>query len=101
MISFVAFVIYNVVGLLEFAIIASAIISWLVAFNVVNIRHPVARQVVYFLEAVTRPLLWPFRKVIPPIGGVDVTPILALIVLEGIRGPLLRWILTLLAPTLG
>ncbi|HEY0437454.1 MAG TPA: YggT family protein [Phenylobacterium sp.] len=101
MISFAAFIIYYVVGLLEFAIIANAIISWLLVFNVINIRHPVARQVVYFLEAVTRPLLWPFRKVIPPIGGVDVTPILALIVLEGIRGPLLRWVVSLLSPLLG
>ncbi len=101
MISFLAFVIYNVVGLLELAIIANAILSWLLVFNVINIRHPVARQVVYFLEAVTRPLLWPFRKVIPPLGGVDVTPILALIVLEGIRGPLLRWLLGILAPVLG
>src|SRR5215472_9202503 len=101
MISFVVYVLRAVIGLLEFAIIANAIISWLLVFNVINIRHPVARQVVYFLDAVTRPILWPFRKFVPPLGGVDVTPILALIVLEGIRGPLLNWVWLSLSPVLG
>src|SRR5215472_3381117 len=101
MISFVVYVLRAVIGLLEFAIIANAIISWLLVFNVINIRHPVARQVVYFLDAVTRPILWPFRKVIPPLGGVDVTPILALIVLEGVRVYLLGWLEAILAPVLG
>src|SRR5689334_8512536 len=101
MISFAIFVLRAIIQLLEFAIIANAIISWLLVFNVINIRHPVARQVVTFLDAVTQPILWPFRRVIPPLGGVDVTPILALIVLEGIRGPLLNWLDAILAPILG
>ena len=101
MISFIVYVLRAIIGLLEFAIIANAIISWLLVFNVINIRHPVARQVVYFLDAVTRPILWPFRKIIPTLGGVDVTPILALIVLEGVRVYLLSWLLVVLQPVLG
>ena len=101
MISFILYVLQSIIWLLEFAIIANAIISWLLVFNVINIRHPVARQVVGFLDAVTRPILWPFRRVVPPLGGVDVTPILALIVLEGIRGPLLNWLWLTLSPSLG
>ena len=65
MIAFIAFVIDQILFFLEIAIVASAVISWLLVFNVINIRHPVARQVVGFLDAVTRPVLWPFRRIIP------------------------------------
>ena len=101
MISFVLYVLQGIIGLLIFAIIANAIISWLLVFNVINIRHPVARQVVTFLDALTRPILWPFRKVVPPLGGVDVTPILALIVLQGVSQYLLPWLGGILAPVFG
>ena len=101
MISFVLYVLETIIWLLELAIIANAIISWLLVFNVINIRHPVARQVVNFLDAVTRPILWPFRRVVPPLGGVDVTPILALIVLQGISRYLLPWLAGIFAPILG
>src|ERR1051326_8412376 len=101
MIAFLLFVIDQILLFLEIAIIASAVISWLLVFNVINIRHPVARQVVYFLDAVTRPILWPFRKIVPPLGGVDVTPILALIVIQGARGYLLPWLGGVLAPVFG
>jgi YggT family protein len=101
MIHFLLFVLDQVLFFLEIAIVANAVISWLLVFNVINIRHPVARQVVYFLDAVTRPILWPFRKLLPPLGGVDVTPILALIVLQGARGYLLPWLGAILAPVFG
>lgn len=101
MISFVIYVLQQIIGLMIFAIIAAAVLSWLVAFNVINIRHPIARQVVSFLEAVTRPILWPFQRIIPPLGGVDITPIIAIIVLQGISGYLLPWIGGLLVPALG
>ena len=99
--SFIYQVIYNLLGLLELAIVASAVLSWLVAFNVINIHHPVARQFVYLLDAVTRPVLWPFQRFIPPLGGIDVTPILAIIVLQGMRSYLLPWIFGFLTPVLG
>jgi YggT family protein len=101
MVSFVIYVLQQIVGLLIFAIIASAVLSWLVAFNVINIRHPVARQIVHFLDAVTAPVLWPFRRIIPSLGGVDITPLIAIIVLQGISGYLLPWIGGFLVPILG
>ena len=101
MISFVIYVLQQLIGLMIIAIIAAAVLSWLVAFNVINIRHPVARQVVQFLEAVTRPVLWPFQRIIPSLGGVDISPIVAIIVLQGISGYLLPWIGGLLMPALG
>lgn len=84
-IGFVFFVADGLLFFLQWSIIISAILSWLVAFNVINIRHPFAYQVVRFLEAVTRPILRPFQRIIPPLGGVDISPIVAILVLIGIR----------------
>ena len=54
------------------AIIIQAVLSW------VNPHHPVAP----FFQALTRPFLRPFQKAVPPIGGVDITPVLVLIALQ-------------------
>ncbi len=89
LIGFVFFIIDSLLGLLVLALIISAILSWLVAFDVVNLRNRFVSQFAYFLEAVTRPLLTPLRKVIPPLGGVDITPIILILIIMGIRGYLL------------
>jgi YggT family protein len=85
MASFLYFVIDALLGLLIWAIIINAIISWLVAFDVINLRNRIIYQIAHFLDAVTRPVLRPFQRFIPPLGGVDITPILALLVLQGVR----------------
>ncbi len=61
--------------LLSFAIIANAILSWL---PIDRYSNPVAR----LLDQITAPILEPLRRVIPPIGMMDVTPIVALILLQ-------------------
>jgi YggT family protein len=88
-IGFIFFIVGSLLQLLIWAIIISAILSWLVAFNVINIRHPFAYNVVRFLDAVTRPVLRPFQRIIPPLGGVDISPIVAILVLIGIQRYLL------------
>ena len=85
LINFVFYILNGVLSLLVVAIIAAAILSWLVAFNVINSRNHFVYQVMRFLDAVTEPVLWPFRRVIPPLGGVDITPILAILVIRGIQ----------------
>lgn len=82
--GFVLFLVRSLLGLLELAIIVSAIMSWLVAFDVINIRNRFAYQFVHFLEAVTDPILRPLRRIIPPLGGVDITPIIALLIIQGL-----------------
>ena len=79
-------------ALMEFAIIVSAIMSWLVAFDVINLRNRLVYSVAHFLDAVTRPILRPFQRFIPPLGGVDITPIIAIIVIQALRSALLPWI---------
>lgn len=72
----------KVIGLMVFFIIASAILSWLFAFDVINHRNRFVSQVAGFLDAVTRPLLEPFRRIIPPLGGIDISPIVVLLLLQ-------------------
>ena len=79
----------TVVQLYIWVIIAGAILSWLVVFNVVNTRNRFVGAVHRFTEAVTRPVLAPFRRFIPPLGGVDVSFIVAFLVLQGARTYLL------------
>jgi YggT family protein len=83
--SFLFFVVNGLLNLLVLAIIVSAVMSWLVAFDVINLRNRFVYSVSHFLDAVTRPLLRPVQKVIPPLGGVDISPIIVLLVIQGAR----------------
>jgi YggT family protein len=83
--SFLYFIVDGLLGLLVLAIIISAILSWLVAFDVINLRNQFVYNIARFLDALTRPILRPVQKVIPPIGGVDISPIIVLLVIQGIR----------------
>jgi YggT family protein len=84
-IHFIIFIVRALLEALVWAIIASAILSWLVAFDVINLRNRFVYSVSHFLDAVTRPLLRPVQKVIPPLGGVDISPIIVLLVIQGAR----------------
>jgi YggT family protein len=95
LIHFLYAIIDGLLGLLVVAIIISAILSWLVAFDVINLRNRFVYNVAHFLDAVTRPVLRPVQKVIPAIGGVDISPIIVLLVIQAFRSYLLPQILLL------
>ena len=80
---FVIYVVRGVLNFLVFAIIISAILSWLVAFDVINLRNRFVYNVAHFLDMVTRPILRPFQKIIPPLGGVDISPIIVILIIQG------------------
>jgi YggT family protein len=101
MATFLYFIIDSLFRLAEFAIFAAAILSWLVAFDVVNYRNSFVRQIGSFLDAVTRPMLAPARRIIPSFGGVDISPIIVLLVLEGARRYLLPLIFAPLQQAIG
>ena len=88
-INFLFFVAGALLQLLVFAIIISAVLSWLFAFDVINHRNRFVSQLAYALDRITGPVLAPLRRFIPPLGGIDVTPIVALIVIQGIQNYLL------------
>ena len=66
-------------------IIASAIFSWLYAFNVVNPRNQAVGMIGNFLFRVTEPALRPIRRFLPDLGGIDISPIILLLVIFFIR----------------
>ena len=75
----------TIIGLMILCIIISAIASWLVAFDVINTRNRAVYSILSFLDSVTRPLMEPFRRIIPPLGGIDITPIIVLLGLQFVR----------------
>ncbi|MDB5426170.1 MAG: hypothetical protein JWR47_3629 [Phenylobacterium sp.] len=98
---FLYFIVDGLLGLLVIAIIISAILSWLVAFDVINLRNRFVYSFTRFLDAVTRPILRPVQKVIPPLGGVDISPIIVLLVIQGIRLYLLPMVFSPIIAALG
>jgi YggT family protein len=83
--NFIEYIVQGLLQLVLFAVIAYAILSWLVAFNVVNMRNTAVWQVSRFLESVTRPLLRPFQRLLPSMGGMDFSPILLFLVIGGVQ----------------
>jgi YggT family protein len=88
-ITFIFFIVGALLTLLIWAMIISAVLSWLVAFDILNMRNIWIYRISRFLEQVTRPVLAPFQRFIPLFGGIDVSPIVAILVLIGIRNILL------------
>jgi len=98
---FLETIVQGLLTLLSWAIIASAIMSWLIAFNVINTRHPIVGQIERFLWAVTRPVLWPIQKVVPSFGGVDVSPLIALMIIWAAQRYLIPWVFAPIVAALG
>jgi YggT family protein len=77
-------------NILKWIVIIQAILSWLVAFNVINTYNDFVRQLLYALDRVLNPLLNPIRRILPDFGGLDFSPmvlILIIIVLQQILVP--------------
>jgi YggT family protein len=74
-------------------VIASAILSWLVAFNVVNTNNRVVLMIADTLYRLTEPALRPIRNILPNLGGIDISPVILILLLLFIRDVvLLGWI---------
>jgi|ERR1700754_2958445 YggT family protein len=74
-------IILLVLDLYVWLLIASAILSWLVAFNVVNTRNPLVAGIAEFLYRITEPLLAPIRRILPNLGGLDISPIILILLI--------------------
>ena len=69
----------TIIDLYIWVLIASAVLSWLVVFNVVNTRNPIVNSVGDFLYRVTEPALRPIRNIMPNLGGNDISPVILVI----------------------
>ena len=73
-------------------LIAAAILSWLVAFNVVNSRNQFVAMVGDFLYRITEPVLRPIRNVLPNLGGIDVSPVVLILIIILIKDVIVRYV---------
>ena len=69
----------TIIQLYIWVLIAAAILSWLIAFNVVNVRNQFVGSVASFFYHVTEPALRPIRSVLPNLGGIDISPVVLII----------------------
>jgi|SRR5580704_12880850 YggT family protein len=74
-------VILLVLQLYIYIVIAAAVLSWLVAFNVVNARNPAVAMIGEFLFRITEPVLRPIRAMLPNLGGIDISPIILFLII--------------------
>ena len=89
-----------VLDLYVWLLIASAILSWLIAFNVVNTNNRFVLMIGDMLYRLTEPALRPIRNVLPNLGGIDISPVILILILLFIRDVvLLGWLVPALAPS--
>ena len=75
----------TIIGLLIMLIFVRAIVSWLVQFDIINTRNRVVGQILMMLERLTDPIINPISRVVPSIGGIDISPIVAWLGLKVIQ----------------
>ena len=85
-------VILLVLHLYSYVIIVVAIMSWLVAFNVINIYNNVVRTIWDTLNAITEPVLRPIRRVLPNFSGLDLSPLVLLLLIFLIQDIIAKYI---------
>ncbi len=66
-------------------IIIQAVMSWLVAFNVINTHNDFVRSVLYALDRMTEPLYRPIRRILPDFGALDLSPMVVLLIIIILR----------------
>ena len=79
-------------SVLWWILIVQAVLSWLIAFNVINTHNDFVNQLWTVLDRITEPLYRPFRRIMPDFGGLDLTPMLVLILIIIIDGPVLSYL---------
>lgn len=95
--GFLFFIVNSLLTMLIFVLVITAVLSWLVAFDVVNLRNPTMRRIYYGLDRFLEPMLRPIRRFVPPLGGVDLSFLILFLVLQGVQGYLLRPLFAALA----
>jgi YggT family protein len=74
--------ILTVLNIYFWVLIAMIVMSWLMAFNILSPSNPNVRQANYFLRRLTEPVLQPIRRVLPDLGGIDLSPLVLIIGLQ-------------------
>ena len=80
------FLLSKIIGYYIWIIIAGVILSWLTAFNVVNRSNRFVHVVGDFIFRITEPALRPIRNILPNLGGIDISPVLLILILLTVQG---------------
>ncbi len=98
MLSVLYFIDQYLISLLIWIIIGSVILSWLIAFNVVNPYNQFVRSLWDMFHRITEPMLRPIRRMLPDMGGIDLSPMILILVLIFIRVVVIQdWLTRLLS----
>lgn len=96
LLNFSEYIIQTLLSLIVWVVVAYAVLSWLIAFQVVNLRNQFVFRASRFLDSVVTPLLAPFRRFLPSFGGMDFSPIILFILIGGVQRylipPLFAWL---------
>jgi YggT family protein len=96
MLPILYFIDQYLIDLFIWVIIGSAILSWLIAFNVVNPYNQFVRSLWDLFNRITEPFLRPIRRMLPDMGGIDVSPVVLILILVFIRVVVIRgWLMPL------
>jgi YggT family protein len=77
--------IFFLLGFVGLVIFVQVVLSWLVAFNVINTNNDFVRGLVRALDTITEPVYRPIRKVLPDFGGLDFSPLVVLLIIQALR----------------
>ena len=95
--SILIYLVSPILSFLVILIFVWVIMSWLVSFNVINLRNPMMRQIYNAIEAIMRPMMAPIQRILPSFGGLDFSPIVVLLLLQWANG----WLIPTLAQAVG
>ena len=81
-------------------IIIQAVLSWLIAFNVINTHNDFVRQVLYALGRMTEPMYRPIRRIMPDFGALDLSPLVVLLLIQMVSSIVIPHIEASMSPAL-
>lgn len=82
---------YTVLNIYWWIMLATIIVSWLTAFNIINYSNPTVRQITSVLYTLTEPVLAPIRRILPSISGLDFSPIVVFLIIMFLEQSLLPY----------
>ena len=85
-------VLLTALDMYRYIVIGAAVLSWLIAFNAVNIRNELVRSIWNLVDALTTPLLRPIRQFLPNLGGIDISPVILLLLIMLVENIIIRYV---------
>ena len=82
--------IHQLLGLYKLILLASVIMFWLLRYKVIDVHNDAVRTIANLLTRATEPVLAPIRRILPDMGGIDISPIVAIIAIQILQNILLR-----------